>query len=49
MEGQVWFGVGTFGTSDDEMMGLGNCYRYHNFQNNFQVVGWVNPFHTAVT
>ena len=28
MEGQVWFGVGTFGTSDDEMMGLGNCYRH---------------------
>lgn len=26
-EGQVWFGVGTFGTGDDEMMGLGNCYR----------------------
>lgn len=23
----VWFGVGTFGTQDDEMQGLGNCYR----------------------
>jgi len=23
----VWFGVGTFGTSDDPMQGLGNCYR----------------------
>jgi len=23
----VWFGVGTFGTEDDEMRGLGNCYR----------------------
>jgi len=23
----VWFGVGTFGTSDDPMMGLGACYR----------------------
>ena len=28
LEGQVWFGVGTFGTSEDEMRGLGNCYRY---------------------
>jgi len=26
-EGQVWFGVGTFGTGDDPMQGLGNCYR----------------------
>jgi len=23
----VWFGVGTFGTDEDEMQGLGNCYR----------------------
>ena len=23
----VWFGVGTFGTQDDPMQGLGNCYR----------------------
>jgi len=23
----VWFGVGTFGTEDDVMRGLGNCYR----------------------
>ena len=23
----VWFGVGTFGTNDDVMKGLGNCYR----------------------
>jgi len=23
----VWFGVGTFGTGDDPMQGLGNCYR----------------------
>jgi len=23
----VWFGVGTFGTMDDPMQGLGNCYR----------------------
>ena len=23
----VWFGVGTFGTNEDAMMGLGNCYR----------------------
>ena len=36
VEGQVWFGVGTFGTSDDEMMGLGNCYRYHYLQNIFK-------------
>eukprot|EP00095_Tigriopus_kingsejongensis_P008632 maker-scaffold426_size175065-snap-gene-0.36 protein:Tk08632 transcript:maker-scaffold426_size175065-snap-gene-0.36-mRNA-1 annotation:"endoglucanase" len=31
MEGQasndVWFGVGTFGTTEDAMQGLGNCYR----------------------
>ena len=24
---EVWFGVGTFGTEDDVMRGLGNCYR----------------------
>ena len=24
----VWFGVGTFGTDEDPMRGLGNCYRY---------------------
>ena len=23
----VWFGVGTFGTDEDKMQGLGNCYR----------------------
>jgi hypothetical protein len=23
----VWFGVGTFGTDNDPMLGLGNCYR----------------------
>ena len=23
----MWFGVGTFGTSEDAMQGLGNCYR----------------------
>lgn len=26
---KVWFGVGTFGTEDDVMMGLGACYRLH--------------------
>ena len=25
--GDVWFGVGTFGTTEDAMQGLGNCYR----------------------
>ena len=25
--GDVWFGVGTFGTTEDPMQGLGNCYR----------------------
>ena len=23
----VWFGVGTFGTEEDAIQGLGNCYR----------------------
>ena len=28
----VWFGVGTFGTMDDSMQGLGNCYRLSSLQ-----------------
>ncbi len=27
MADYVWLGVGTFGTADDPMQGLGNCYR----------------------